>query len=159
MTHSSGPGEGSEPDYRLATADDAAAISDVIRDVVEGPNPVVFDRPWSEDEVSMWRRRLGNSGAIYVAVDRGEVIGFGALDYSTRQPETATLGVWMRSEWRRRGIGTVLAEYLLSHAREQNFRRIVGSVPDNNEAALSFLSAIGALAPLINPESRFELPL
>ena len=100
MAHSTGSGEGSEPEYRLATAGDAAAISDVIRDVVEGPNPVVFDRPWSEEEVSMWRRRLGSSGAIYVAVDGGEVIGFGALDYSTRQPETATLGVWMRSEWR-----------------------------------------------------------
>ena len=159
MTLSTGSGDGFEPDYRLATEDDAAEIADVIRDVVEGPNPVVFDRPWSEDEVSMWRRRLGDSGAIYVAVDDGAVIGFGALDYNTRQPETATLGVWMRSEWRRRGIGTVLAEYLLSHAREQDFRRIVGSVPDNNEAALSFLSAIGALAPLINPESRFELPL
>lgn len=159
MTLSTGPGEGSAPDYRLATEADAEEISDVIRDVVEGPNPVVFDRPWSQEEVSMWRRRLGTSGAIYVAVDNGEVIGFGALDYNTRQPETATLGVWMRSEWRRRGIGTVLAEYLLSHAREQDFRRIVGSVPDNNEAALSFLSAIGALAPLINPESRFELPL
>ena len=159
MTRSTGPGEGSAPDYRLATEADAEEISDVIRDVVEGPNPVVFDRPWSREEVSMWRRRLGTSGAISVAVDGSEVIGFGALDYNTRQPETATLGVWMRSEWRRRGIGTVLAEYLLSHAREQDFRRIVGSVPDNNEAALSFLSAIGALAPLINPESRFELPL
>ena len=159
MTRSTGPGAGSEPEYRLATADDAAAISDVIRDVVEGPNPVVFDRPWSVEEVSMWRRRLGNSGAIYVAVEGDTLIGFGALDYNTRQPETCTLGVWLRSEWRRRGIGTVLAEYLLSHAREQNFLRVVGSVPDNNEAALSFLSAIGALAPLINPDSRFELPL
>ena len=159
MTHSSGRGEGSEPEYRLARADDAGAIAEVIRDVVEGPNPVVFDRPWSEEEVSMWRRRLGSSGAIYVAVEGDTLIGFGALDYNTRQPDTCTLGVWLRSEWRRRGIGTVLAEYLLSHAREQNFRLVVGSVPDNNEAALSFLSAIGALAPLINPESRFELPL
>lgn len=151
--------QATEPVYRLATADDVQAISDVIRDVVEGPNPVVFDRPWSAHEVATWRRRLGNSGAIYVAVEDGQVIGFGALDYNTRQPETATLGVWMRSEWRRRGIGTVLAEYLLAHAREQNFERVVGSLPDNNEAALSFLSAIGALAPLLNPESRFELPL
>ena len=87
------------------------------------------------------------------------MIGFGSLDFNTQQPETATLGVWLRSQWRRRGIGTVLAEYLLDHGREQGFRRIVGSLPDNNEAALSFLSAIGALAPLINPESRFELPL
>ena len=151
--------QATEPEYRLARAEDVQAISDVIRDVVEGPNPVVFDRPWSPDEVATWRRRLGNSGAIYVAVDDGQVIGFGALDYNTRQPETATLGVWMRSEWRRRGIGTILAEYLLAHAREQNFERVVGSLPDNNEAALSFLSAIGALAPLLNPESRFELPL
>ena len=109
--------------------------------------------------MSTWRRRLGNSGAIYVAVENGELIGFGALDYNTRQPDTCTLGVWLRSEWRRRGIGTVLAEYLLAHAREQQFKRVVGSLPDNNEAALSFLSAIGALAPLINPDSRFELPL
>ena len=158
MTHHTGPRD-AELEYRLATADDAPAIADVIRDVVEGPNPVVFDRPWSVEEVSMWRRRLGNSGSIYVALEGGALIGFGALDYNTREPETCTLGVWLRSEWRRRGVGTVLAEYLLSHAREQNFRRVVGSLPDNNEAALSFLSAIGALAPLINPDSRFELPL
>ncbi len=159
MSHASGSANASAHVYRLAVSDDAAAIADVIRDVVEGPNPVVFDRPWSVDEVSMWRRRLGNSGAIYVALDAGELMGFGALDYNTRQPETCTLGVWLRSEWRRCGIGTVLAEYLLAHAREQQFRRVVGSLPENNEAALSFLSAIGALAPLINPDSRFELPL
>lgn len=148
-----------EPVYRRAAAADAAAVAAVIREVVEGPNPVVFDRPWSEEEVSSWMARLGESGAIYVAEAGDEVVGFGALDFNTQQPETATLGVWLRSQWRRRGIGTVLAEYLLAHAREQGFRRVVGSLPENNEAALSFLSAIGALAPLINPESRFELPL
>ena len=149
----------SEPIYRRAAKADAAAIAAVIREVVEGPNPVVFDRPWSGDEVSSWMARLGESGAIWAAETGGEVIGFGALDFNTQRPETATLGVWLRSQWRRQGIGTVLAEHLLAHAREQGFRRIVGSLPENNEAALSFLSAIGALAPLINPESRFELPL
>ena len=149
----------SEPIYRRAANADAAAIAAVIREVVEGPNPVVFDRPWSADEVSFWMARLGESGAIWAAEAGGEVIGFGALDFNTQRPETATLGVWLRSQWRRQGIGTVLAEHLLAHAREQGFHRIVGSLPENNEAALSFLSAIGALAPLINPESRFELPL
>ncbi len=150
-----------KPTYRRAAAGDAAAVAAVIRDVVEGPNPVVFDRPWSAAEVASWMSRLGESGALWVAEagEDGAVIGFGALDFNTQQPETATLGVWLRSQWRRRGIGTVLAEYLLAHAREQGFRRIVGSLPENNEAALSFLSSIGALTPLLNPESRFELPL
>ena len=48
---------------------------------------------------------------------------------------------------------------LLEHAREHGFKRIVGRLPDNNEPALSFLSSIGGLVPIINPEMRFELPL
>lgn len=148
-----------EPNYRLAGPGDAAAIADVISEVVEGPNPVVFDRRLSVEEVSAWMSRHGEAGAVWLAEADGRVVGFGALDFNTQRWETATLGVWLRSQYRRRGIGTVLAEYLLEHARQQGFRRIVGSLPENNEAALSFLSAIGALAPLINPRSRFELPL
>ena len=148
-----------EPRYRRAAAADAPAVAAVIREVVEGPNPVVFDRPLSDEEVAAWMSRHGEAGAVWLAEAGGETAGFGALDFNTQRWDTATLGVWLRSQHRRKGIGTVLAECLLEHAREQGFRRIVGSLPENNEAALSFLSAIGALAPLINPKSRFELPL
>ena len=148
-----------QPDCRRAVPADAAAIADVISEVVEGPNPVVFDRRLTVEEVETWMSRHGETGAVWLAEIDGGLAGFGALDFNTQRWDTATLGVWLRSQHRRRGIGTVLAEYLLDHARQQGFRRIVGSLPDNNEAALSFLSAIGALAPLINPKSRFELPL
>ena len=47
----------------------------------------------------------------------------------------------------------------LEHAREKGYKRIRGRLPQNNEVALSFLSSIGALVPLYNPEARFELPL
>ena len=151
--------EQQEPNYRRAGPGDAAAIADVINEVVEGPSPVVFDRRLSVEEVETWMSRHGETGAVWLAETDGRAVGFGALDFNTQRWETATLGVWLRSQHRRRGIGTVLAEYLLEHARRQGFRRIVGSLPENNEAALSFLSAIGALAPLINPRSRFELPL
>ena len=38
-------------------------------------------------------------------------------------------------------------------------KRIRGNLPDNNETALSFLSGIGALVPIYNPEVVFELPI
>jgi len=153
--------------YRRATPTDAEAIADVIREVVAEPNPVAFDHAWTVEEVARWLQRLGDAGAIFVALTGGQadgqvggkVAGFGSLDFDTQAPDTATLGVWLRPAFRRRGIATTLAEYLLEHAREHGFRRIVGRLPDNNAAALSFLSSIGGLVPIINPEMRFELPL
>ena len=169
------PGPGARGDvvsgdvtYRRASADDAASIAAVIGEVVSGPQPVGLDRAFSAGEVRMWIGRLGESGLILLAEDGGRALGFGALDFDTQAPETASLGVWLLSEARRQGIGTRLAEGLLAHARAGGFRRVVGRLPNNNEAALSFLSSIGGLVPIINsmspagadePELRFELPL
>ena len=44
-------------------------------------------------------------------------------------------------------------------ARDKGFRRIRGRLPANNQTALSFLSGIGALVPMTNPEAVYELPL
>ena len=145
--------------FRRATTDDAEAIAAVIAEVVSGPSPVGFDRVMAADEVRVWIGRLGESGLLLLAEEDGAVLGFGTLDFDTQEPETASLGVWLLSRARRRGIGTRLAEGLLAHARDGQFTRIVGRLPDDNEAALSFLSSIGGLVPIINPDLRFELPL
>ena len=148
-----------ETTTRRAESGDATTIAAIIEDVVSGPNPVGFDTPMGSDEGERWIERLGQAGAIYLAEVGGEAAGFGALDFDTRQPDTATLGGWLKSSYRRQSIGTRLAEQLLEHARAQGFQRVVGRLPDANEPALSFLSAIGGLVPIINPEMRFELPL
>jgi GNAT superfamily N-acetyltransferase len=113
----------------------------------------------SEETVARWIERLGDQGGLFVAEVDGKVVGFSALDFNTEEPDTATLGVWLLAAYRKRGIGTLLAERALAHARDQGYKRIRGRLPQNNEVALSFLSSIGALVPLYNPEARFELPL
>ena len=140
-------------------AEGAAAVASVIEEMEAGPNPVEFERPMSAEDVQTWIGRLGTSGLILLAEEDGEVLGFGTLDFDTQEPETASFVVGLRSGARRRGIGTRLAEGFLAHARDGGFKRVVGRLPDNNEAALSFLSSIGGLAPIINPDLRFELPL
>jgi GNAT superfamily N-acetyltransferase len=148
-----------EPTYRQANTNDAEAISGVIAEVVKEPNPVAFDRALSPGEVRTWLQRLGGDGGVFLAIIEGRVVGFGALDYNTFEPDTVILGVWMLKEARRRGIGTALAEYALGFARDKGYKRIQGRLPSDNEVALSFLSSIGALVPIYNPEARFELPL
>jgi ribosomal protein S18 acetylase RimI-like enzyme len=148
-----------EPIYRQATVDDAEAIAAVIARIVQEPNPVGFEEPLSPDQVRTWLTRLGSEGAVFLCEVDGAVAGFGAIDFDTHEPETAILGVWMLPEQRRKGLGTALAECALGFAREHGYKRIRGRLPQHNQTALSFLSSIGALVPIYNPEARFELPL
>jgi len=148
-----------EPTYRQAAIQDAEAIAGIIATIVQEPNPVAFEGPMSAEQVRTWFTRLGEQGAVFLCLIDGKAVGFSALDFDTQQPETAILGVWMLPEHRRRGLGTALAQYALDFARERGYRRIRGRLPEQNEVALSFLSGIGALVPLYNPDAVFELPL
>lgn len=148
-----------EPTYRQANIHDADAIARVIERVLREPNPVGFERALTPDEIRTWLSRLGGEGGVFLATIDGELVGFAALDYNTFEPDTVVLGVWMVPEVRRRGIGTALAEYALGFARDKGYKRIRGRLPQDNEVALTFLSSIGALVPIYNPEARFELPL
>ena len=149
----------SEPTYRQATIHDAEAIAGIIATVVKEPNPVGFEGPMSADEVRTWLTRLGGEGGIFLCSIDSKVIGFSALDFDTHQPDTVVLGVWLLPEHRRKGLGTSLAEYALGFARDKGYKRIRGRLPQQNQIALSFLSGIGALVPMYNPETVFELPI
>jgi len=148
-----------EATYRQATMDDAEAIAGVINRVVQEPDPVGLEGPTTAEGVRTWLTRQGSQGGLFLCLVEGHVAGFSALDFNTQEPDTATVGVWMLPEHRRKGLGTATAEYALGFARDKGYRRLLGRLPENNDPALSFLSSIGALVPIYNPDMRFELPL
>ena len=148
-----------EPTYRQATIHDADVIASIIAAVVNEPNPVGFEGTLSADDVRTWLTRLGGEGGIFLCALDDRVIGFSALDFDTHQPDTGVLGVWLLRENRRQRFGTSLAEYALGFARDKGYKRIRGRLPQQNQTALSFLSGIGALVPMYNPETQFELPI
>src|SRR3990170_8968162 len=148
-----------EPTYRQATIHDAEAIAEIINTVVQEPNPVGFEGPTTADQVRTWLTRQGGEGGIFLCLIDSTVVGFSAIDFDTHEPDMAVLGVWLLPEYRRKGLGTALAEYALGFARDKGYKRIRGRLPRENETALSFLSSIGALVPMYNPEAVFELPI
>ncbi len=144
---------------RRAEAEDAAAISAIIGEILGEGLAISFERALDPGEVATLIERQGSAGATFVAEEGGAVVAFGSVDPGPADPGECALGSWVRREQRRRGIGTALAEVALAFAREQGYRRIRGRLPGGNEPALSYLSAIGALVPLTNPGATFELPL
>ncbi|MGE0228213.1 MAG: N-acetyltransferase family protein [Dehalococcoidia bacterium] len=146
-------------EFRRATQDDAAQISEVVAEVVAEPNPVGLDGPMSREEVAAWIDRQGKFGAMFVAVEEGQVLGFSAVDFDSSRAEECTIGAWIRTAARRRGLASILFEEALGFAGEQGYKRVRGRLPESNEAALSFLSTIGALVPIINPGAQYDMPI
>lgn len=144
---------------RRATRADTVQIAEIIEQVRSEPNPVGFADPMSPEQVAAWLERQGEDGAIFVVDDGRFLVAFAALDFDSSQPEQCSFGAWVRPQNRRQGHATALAEEALAFAREHGYRRIRARLPENNEPALSFLSAIGALVPLKSPGTSFELPV
>lgn len=146
-------------DIRRGTRADAGQIAQIIAELLHEPAPITFSRAQTTEEVEAWMERQGENGAFFIVEERGRLLGFATVDFNSAEPDAATFGAWIRQQHRRQGHGTALAEHCLAFARAKGYQRIKARLPENNEAALSYLSAIGALVPLFNPGTSFELPI
>jgi ribosomal protein S18 acetylase RimI-like enzyme len=137
----------------------APGVAQVINTVVaEGDNMALPGRT-TADGVRERIRQAGERGGIFYAVERDHVIAFASLQPVEGDPETAALGVWVLPEFRRRGLGTDLSRTAIEFAREAGYTRLRGTIPAENEPALSFFSAIGPIAAIEGGAMRYELPV
>lgn len=144
-------------EIRRATPGDAEGVAAVVRGL-KGED-VGLTGEFGAERARGWIKRLGDEGCLLVATDGSIPVAFGALDFDTAEPHVGLLGVWVLPDHRRRGLATDLAEAILEFARDHGYKRIRGRLPEGNEPALSFLSSIGAMVPLRNPDMTFDLPL
>ena len=147
------------PTVRRAGEADAAHVSDIIAEVLGEGVPVAIDGPMDPGEVRAWLDRLGEGGAMFALDDGGRILAFAVVEPLADDADACFYGAWVRLGERRKGYATRLAEASLAFARERGYRGIRGQLPEGNEPALSYLSAIGAMVPLTNPGAHFELPL
>lgn len=145
------------PAVRRATSEDAGQIAEIISEVLREGVPVALDGPMTPDEVVAWQERMGDRGAIFAVDEDSRVLAFAIID-PLEDPDECIYGAWVRVDERRKGYATLLAEEALAFAGEVGYRNIRGRLPEGNEPALSYLSAIGAMVPFRNPGTLFELP-
>ena len=103
----------------------------------------------------MARERAG----IFVCESDGGISGFALLTPDADDPDEAVTGVWLLSGARRKGIGRELALMATDFARSAGYKRLRGTLPKDNEPALSFFSDIGGLAQVVGQGMQYELPL
>lgn len=137
----------------------AAGVAQVVNAIVaEGENMALPGRT-TADQIRERVDRLGERGGIFYAVERDRVVAFASLQPVEGDEETAILGVWVLPECRRRGLGTDLSRAAIEHARDHGFAKVQGTIPSENEPALSFFSAVGPIAAIEGGGMRYELPV
>ncbi|HWO93504.1 MAG TPA: GNAT family N-acetyltransferase [Dehalococcoidia bacterium] len=148
-----------QPRIFRARISDADAIHQVLNGVAAegGPERNGIEGLVTPDSVAQWMRDLGDRGALFVARVGERGVGAAALE-PAGEPGAARLRVWVLPAYRRQGIGTELGRVATQLARDLGYVRVLGHIPEQNEAALSYFSSVAGLENL-QPGLRFELPL
>jgi ribosomal protein S18 acetylase RimI-like enzyme len=132
---------------RQATVNDAKQVADLMNSVIVEGKYTLFDRPFSEQEEKDFIRSLGGRSALYIAEIDGNIVGVQSIDlFSTvanSVSHVATMGTWLRSDFRGRGFGRSLAEESFTFARNHGYSKIVIQVLADNEQALRFYRSLG----------------
>ena len=118
-----------------------------MNEVIADGGLTLFDQPFSEEDERRFIASLGQRSALHVAESEGAIIGVQSIDLfssiARSLSHVATMGTWLRSDSRGRGIGRLLAAASLDFARAHAYEKIVVQVLADNERALRFYRALG----------------
>lgn len=131
---------------RDAVAADAAAIADIYNHYVLN-TVVTFDTECkSVRDRADWIEDHGPLHPVIVAEQAGRVVGWASLSPYSKRPawsRTVELGLYLASDQRARGIGTMLMEAVIDRAREAGHHVVIGQIVADNEPSIRLGERMG----------------
>jgi ribosomal protein S18 acetylase RimI-like enzyme len=123
----------------------------------------------SQFDDAEWGKRVGRwngeLGAGFIAMDDQTACGIAGSFLDSNDPSRADLlSMWTAPTHRRRGVGRLLVNEVLSWARGRNARALALMVTNNNESAILFYQRLGFAAtgrtePYPNDPAVFEIEM
>jgi L-amino acid N-acyltransferase YncA len=118
-------------ELRLMQADDLPSMTSIFNAACRSRESTHGMRPWGIDEMSKFLIESPPVFESYVGVNDGAVVGWAALTrHHVRDgyKHTAEMSLYVEPSFRRKGMGTALAEKILSRASALNLHNILAVV-------------------------------
>lgn len=131
---------------REATAADQRAILDIYNEAVLRSTATFDLEPRTWEEQQRWSEEHSPPYRVLVAVAGETVAGWGSLSPFRPRPGyrfTAEDSVYVREDFRRRGIAAGLLERLIEAAREGGFHSIMALIDGDNEVSVRLHERFG----------------
>ena len=132
---------------RRASPEDASSISAIWEIICAERVFTAVSQPFSPQQEREYILSLSEREGIFVAEADGNIVGFQSLDlwakYSDSFDHVGVMGSFVLPNWRRKGIGELLANHTLDFARANHYEKIVIYVRAGNAGAQAFYRSLG----------------
>jgi RimJ/RimL family protein N-acetyltransferase len=132
---------------RKGNIGDAEQVAAVLNAVIAEEIFTLFDKPFSVEDERNFISSLGARSALYVAEINGQIAGVQSIDLFSNLAHSlshvATMGTWIRDDFRGRGLGRLLATESFRFATSNGYMKVSIHVLADNERALRFYRRLG----------------
>lgn len=131
---------------RPASIQDLEKITEIYNEAVLTTTATFDTKPKTLEEQRIWFQHHGDEYPIIVALIDDQVVGWAALSrWSDRcaYSETAENSVYVKLEFRGRGVGRKLMEALLIKSQELGFHTIIARIADGSEQSTYLHQSLG----------------
>ena len=123
---------------RTATADDAAAITEIYNQGIEDRVATYETNRRSAEDQQAWLQAIAGRYPAVVAQINGEIVGWaGAGPYRDREcyRGIGEFSMYVHRDWRRRGMGDLLLADLITEAERMGLWKLLSRIFPFNEAS------------------------
>jgi phosphinothricin acetyltransferase len=131
---------------RLANESDLTAINDIYNHYVLHSTCTYQEEPELIESRRRWFDQHDDKHPIIVAVEAGQVIGWGSLSlFHARSAYRHTVedSIYLHHEFRGKGIGSLVLKDLISRARSIGHRVIIGGMDGDQTASMALHAKFG----------------
>jgi phosphinothricin acetyltransferase len=122
------------------------AITEIYNDAVVNTTATFDSAPRTIEEQEAWMDAHGDRYPIIIASIDVELVGWGSLSAHGDRDcyrNTAEDSVYVRSDFRGRGIGTRILDVLVGEARRSGYHALIARIDAGNEASIALHAAAG----------------
>jgi L-amino acid N-acyltransferase len=116
---------------RPAVESDLGAINDIYNYYVLNSTCTYQEQPETLSDRNKWFYNHGPGYPVIIAEYNGEIVGWGSLSrYHQRSAYRFTVenSVYVRCDWHRRGVGSILLQDLIRQGRDFGYRAIIAAI-------------------------------
>ncbi len=131
---------------RKATTTDLAAITEIYNEAVLNTTATFDTQPKTYAEQKTWLDSHMPRHPILVAQQEGVVVGWASLSkWSDRcaYSDTAEASIYIRREFRGKGIGKQLLKTLIQEGRNIGLHTVIARIAGDNQASISLFKSEG----------------
>ena len=131
---------------RKAELKDLAAMTDIYNEAIKNTTATFDTNAKTEEEQQAWFNKHDDKHPILVACENNSIIGWASLSaWSDRcaYADTAESSLYIKAEYRGKGVGRKLAVALLKAGKEAGLHTVITRIVQDNEASIKLAVSLG----------------